>query len=162
MQQREGERKKKSPPRGSGSESRWKGKERERKKEKESGRTQVGRKGREERRECWQSMLLIRKARPLLWDQPSLRVRGEPSPRGKNRRRESARRDNSREKEEEDVRGWKIEGGGGSGAREGETEKRARGLFLARPTRGKTPLIGTWLPVGATNSAVRAGGIERG
>lgn len=38
-------------------------------------------------------------------------------------------------------------------AREGETEKRARGLFPARPTSGKTPLIGTWLPVGATNSA---------
>lgn len=37
--------------------------------------------------------------------------------------------------------------------REGETEKRARGLFPARPTSGKTPLIGTWLPVGATNSA---------
>lgn len=60
------------------------------------------------------------------------------------------------------MRGWKIGDGGGSGAREGETEKRARGLFLARPTSGKTPLIGTWLPVGATNSAVRAGGIERG
>lgn len=40
----------------------------------------------------------------------------------------------------------------GGGAREGETETRARGLFLARPTSGKTPLIGTWLPVGATNS----------
>lgn len=38
-------------------------------------------------------------------------------------------------------------------AREGETEKRARGLFPARPTSGKTPLIGTWLPVGATNFA---------
>lgn len=38
-------------------------------------------------------------------------------------------------------------------AREGEKEKRARGLFPARPTSGKTPLIGTWLPVGATDSA---------
>lgn len=38
-------------------------------------------------------------------------------------------------------------------AREGETEKRPRGLFPARPTSGKTPLIGTWLPVGAMNSA---------
>lgn len=26
-------------------------------------------------------------------------------------------------------------------------------MFPARPTSGKTPLIGTWLPVGATNSA---------
>lgn len=43
-------------------------------------------------------------------------------------------------------------------AQEGETEKRARGLFLARPTSGKTPLIVTWLPVGATNFAGRMEG----
>lgn len=29
--------------------------------------------------ECWQSMLLIRKARPLLWDQSSSRVHAESS-----------------------------------------------------------------------------------
>lgn len=30
--------------------------------------------------------------------------------------------------------------------------KRREGLFLARPTRDKTPLIGTWLGVGSTDS----------
>lgn len=131
------------------------------KKEKERERKKVaGRRSAQERRECWQSMLLIRKARPLLWDQPSSRIRGEPSLRGKNG--EKARGGIARGRKRRKMRGWKTGGGGGRGAREGETEKRARGLFLARPTSGKTPLIGTWLPVGATNSAVRAGGMERG
>lgn len=107
---------------------------------------------------CWQSMLLIRKARPLLWDQPSSRVRGEPSCGVKRKERKyaaggggvesrckgaAARGRGEGEREREGVYWW--------WAREGETEKRARGLFLARPTSGKTPLIGTWLPVGATN-----------
>lgn len=38
----------------------------------------------------------------------------------------------------------------GARGRDGEASE---GLFLARPTSGKTPLIGTWLPVGATNFA---------
>lgn len=89
-------------------------------------------------------MLLIRKARPLLWDQPSSGIRGESSCGVKRKERKSTR------------------GGVGIGigseregrvVREGEKEKRARGLFPARPTSSKTPLIGTWLPVGATDSA---------
>lgn len=40
---------------------------------------EVSGKGREEDGGCWQSMLLIRKARPLLWDQPSSRVHAESS-----------------------------------------------------------------------------------
>ncbi|KYQ47535.1 hypothetical protein ALC60_13290, partial [Trachymyrmex zeteki] len=42
--------------------------------------------------ECWQSMLLIRKARPLLWDQPSSRVHAESSRGVKRKERKHARR----------------------------------------------------------------------
>lgn len=42
-------------------------------KEKLVGRWQSGK---NTRRGCWQSMLLIRKAHPLLWDQPSLPTLG--------------------------------------------------------------------------------------
>jgi len=59
---RKGERKE-SVPRGSGTESR---REDERRTRRRGWRVEEG--------GCWQSMLLIRKARPLLWDQPSLRV----------------------------------------------------------------------------------------
>lgn len=39
---------------------------------------------------CWQSMLLIRKARPLLWDQPSSGVHAESSRRIKRKERKRA------------------------------------------------------------------------
>lgn len=52
----------------------------------------------------------------------------------------------ARERERESERGWRWCARG----RDGEASE---GLFLARPTSGKTPLIGTWLPVGATNFA---------
>jgi len=103
-------------------------------------------------------MLLIRKARPLLWDQPSLRVCGGSFHGGK--KEGEKRRGGAAEgqKKKEETRGW-TRWDAVKATREGEMEKRARGLFPARPTSGKTPLIGTWLPVGATNS-IGGGGRE--
>lgn len=63
-------------------------------------------------------MLLIRKARPLLWDQPSSGIRGESSCGVKKKERKSARRETGVEE------GGKKPGGeDGAGGREGEASE---------------------------------------